>query len=130
MTQLLVEDAGGIEAISELKLGLIRRVAALTVEAERLECQLADGQPVDIDVLARVSSHIRRISESIGLNRVSRDVSPTLQQIIAAHQSKAPEKPNRAPEASEATTAAADAESRTNASSPCSDDVIAEEEAT
>jgi hypothetical protein len=69
---MLSDDAGGAESLSELKLGLIRRVAALTIEAERLEVRLAEGEEVDIDLLARTSSHIRRISETIGLNRAMR----------------------------------------------------------
>jgi hypothetical protein len=80
---MLSDDLGGASSLSELKLGLIRRVAALTIEAERLEVRLAEGdESVDIDALGRVSGHIRRISETLGLDRISRDVTPTLDQIV------------------------------------------------
>jgi hypothetical protein len=71
-----VDDAGGMGALSELRLSLIRRIAALTVEAERLEVDLASGKTVDVDLLARLSSHIRRIAETIGLDRKPKDVTP------------------------------------------------------
>jgi hypothetical protein len=80
-----VDDAGGVHALSELRLSLIRRVAALTVEAERLEVDLASGRKVDVDLLARLSSHIRRIAETLGLDRAVKDVTPDLASIIAQH---------------------------------------------
>jgi hypothetical protein len=88
-----VDDAGGINALSELRLSLIRRIAALTVEAERLEVDLASGKHVDVDLLARLSSHIRRIAETIGLDRKVKDVTPSLSDIIARHATEAPAKP-------------------------------------
>jgi hypothetical protein len=95
-----VDDAGGIGAISELRHSLIRRIAALTVEAERLEVDLASGREVDVDLLARLSSHIRRIAETIGLDRVVKDITPDLADIIAQHhreESAVPRKPASAP---------------------------------
>jgi hypothetical protein len=80
-----VDDAGGVHALSELRLSLIRRVAALTVEAERLEVELASGRDVDVDLLARLSSHIRRIAETIGLDKAVKDITPSLGDILAAH---------------------------------------------
>lgn len=128
---MLSDDAGGAEGLSELKLGLVRRVAALTIEAEKLEVQLAEGEEVDIDLLARLSSHIRRISETIGLNRAVRDVTPTLAQIIEAHRAKSPEKPATEPKPPAGTSAAVEPASRAQpASSPHADDVLAEREAT
>ena len=59
----LVDDAGGLGALSELKLSLIRRAAALTVECERLESELANGKPCDLDQLSRASGHLRRVAE-------------------------------------------------------------------
>ncbi len=87
-----VDDAGGVGALSELRLSLIRRIAALTVEAERLEVDLASGKTVDVDLLARLSSHIRRIAETIGLDRKVKDITPTLAEIVARHSEKPPQK--------------------------------------
>jgi hypothetical protein len=97
-----VDDAGGVHALSELRLSLIRRVAALTVEAERLEVELASGRQVDVDLLARLSSHIRRIAETIGLDRAVKDVTPSLSDIVAQHSAPAT-KPAHAPKPQTAT---------------------------
>ncbi|MEK4034262.1 hypothetical protein WOC76_12640 [Methylocystis sp. IM3] len=91
-----VDDAGGVGALSELRLSLIRRVAALTCEAERLEVDLASGKTIDVDLLARLSSHIRRIAETIGLDRKVKTIEPTLAEIIARHAEKPAAKPAKA----------------------------------
>jgi hypothetical protein len=86
---LICEDAGGVSLLTELRLALIRRAAALVVECERMENALADGEEIDVDLLARLSSHVRRIAESIGLDRVKRDTVPTLDQLVAQHKAVA-----------------------------------------
>jgi hypothetical protein len=83
---LFADDAGGIETLTELKLALIRRAAALVCECERMENALADGEKVDVDLLARLSSHIRRVAESIGIDRVKRDTVPTINELVAKHR--------------------------------------------
>jgi hypothetical protein len=88
----LVDDAGGLSSLTELRYVLIRRVAALVLEAERMEVSLANGEKIDVDLLARISSHIRRMSETIGLDRVARDVTPSLSDIIRRHAEKPPER--------------------------------------
>lgn len=82
----IVSDMGGLHTLSELKLGLIRRVAALMIECEKLELPLARGEIADVDLLARLSSHMRRISETIGLERVTKTIEPTLAEIIREAQ--------------------------------------------
>ena len=88
LVALFVDDAGGLSRMTELKLAIIRRAAALAVECERLEGELAEGRPIDVDAYARISSHLRRIAESIGLDRASRDVTPTLDEIISSTRAK------------------------------------------
>jgi hypothetical protein len=130
LTVMLADDLGGASSLSELKLGLVRRVAALTIEAERLEVRLAEGdQTVDIDALGRVSGHIRRISETLGLDRVSRDVTPTIADIVARHQREAAEKAAQSPKPSGASTTPGESLSRTRDASPPHDDTLAESEA-
>lgn len=119
---MLSDDAGGAEGLSELKLGLIRRVAALTIETERLEVRLAEGEEVDIDLLARLSSHIRRISETIGLNRAIRDITPTLAEIVAGHRAKATAEPASASKPRAGAPVAAQRVSRTGGAPSASRD--------
>jgi hypothetical protein len=79
--------------MTELKLALIRRAAALVVECERLENSLANGEEVDTDLLARLSSHMRRIAETIGIDRVKRDLVPTIDELVAKHRAEKPAEP-------------------------------------
>jgi len=82
----LCADAGGVAGLSELRLALIRRCAALIVESERMEGELASGKPVDLDLMARTAGHLRRIAETLGIDRVQRDVTPSLETIAARHR--------------------------------------------
>ena len=63
---------------------IIRRVAVLTTELERLEVKFAtagEASADDIDLYARVAANLRRLLEAVGLRRRPRDVSPTLVDI-------------------------------------------------
>src|SRR5690349_5847289 len=75
-------DMGSRDMISEAQFSLIKRAAAIECELEVLEGRLSQGQPVDLDSYGRGASHLRRILESLGLQRVARDVSPSLADII------------------------------------------------
>jgi hypothetical protein len=96
LTNAFADDLGGVDRLSQMKLALVRRTAAITVEIERLECRLADGDAsVDVDVLGRLVGHLRRLIETLGVDRVSRDVTPSLADILRGH-AEAPEKPAKA----------------------------------
>lgn len=87
LTNSIVADLGGLDRISEVKLGLARRMAALTIEAEKLEAALAAGKRCDLDLLARLSGHVRRIADQIGLEKVRREeVPPSLAELAAKHR--------------------------------------------
>lgn len=88
LVELYAADCGGFASLSELRLSFIRRAASLSCECERLESQLANGEQVDSDQLARIAGHFRRISETLGLDRVKRDAAPTLAELIAAEKAK------------------------------------------
>jgi len=78
-----VEDQGGAELLSEAKRALIRRASALTVELERIEGRFSTAAR-DTDFLAYTTgcNTLRRLLESIGLERVARDVTPTLPEYL------------------------------------------------
>ncbi|MGD9544329.1 MAG: hypothetical protein AB7F41_04870 [Methylocystis sp.] len=80
------EDLGGVDTLSEFQLSLVRRVATLEVELERMESELAEGGAIDLDVYARCASHLRRIVETLGLRRVARDVSETIEEIAERYR--------------------------------------------
>ena len=95
LVALLADDAGGLQFMTELKLALIRRTAALICECEALENKLANGEVIDVDLLARLSSHLRRLAETVGVNRVRRDAVPSLAEVVAKHASKPADHPSR-----------------------------------
>jgi hypothetical protein len=82
-------DMGGLDQCSEIKLGLLRRLAAITVQAELLEAQMVNGKPVDVATLCTLSSTVMRLSSRLGLERVPRDVSgPSLGDMLRADLDK------------------------------------------
>ncbi len=87
LVALHAEDMGGMETLSQAQLALIRRAATIEVELERREAILANGGSVDLDEFNRAAGGLRRLLESVGLERKPRDVTPTLQDIIRQHES-------------------------------------------
>jgi hypothetical protein len=79
-----LSDMGGLHNCSEIKLGLCRRLAATTVQAELLEARMVRGEKIDISVLCTLASTAVRIASRLGLERVAkpvdlyRDVLPAL----------------------------------------------------
>jgi hypothetical protein len=74
-------DMGGLDQCSEIKLGLLRRLAATTVQCELLEAQMVNGQPVDIATLCTLASTSMRLSVRLGLERRAKPVE-TLQAYL------------------------------------------------
>jgi hypothetical protein len=77
---------GGVEAMSAAERSIVRRAATLTVELERLESKFAEAgeaSATDIDLYQRTANSLRRLLESIGLQRRAKDVTPTLAEVIA-----------------------------------------------
>jgi hypothetical protein len=79
-----VADAGGVDVCSQARLQLIRRLAALSVQLEQLEAKLADGGDIDITEYTSLTSTLVRVVSRLGINRVARDVGPTLADLIRA----------------------------------------------
>jgi hypothetical protein len=81
-----VADLGGRDMISEAEFCLVRRCALLTLELELLEARFEahDGaSATDLQLYQQVASSLRRLHESLGLKRRSRDVTaPDLQTYI------------------------------------------------
>jgi hypothetical protein len=77
-----VIDLGGADLLSEAQFSLIRRAAAIECELERLDARLSRDEPVDMDSYARVAGHLRRMFETLGLERVARDVTPSLGDLL------------------------------------------------
>jgi hypothetical protein len=76
-----VSDLGGADLLSEAQFSLIRRAAAIECELERLDARLSIGEPIDLDSYGRCAGHLRRLFETLGVERKPRDVSPSLADI-------------------------------------------------
>jgi hypothetical protein len=79
-------DLGGADIVSAAESSIIRRVATETIELELLEQRFAisgkGASSDDLDLYARISNSLRRHLEAIGLERRSRDVTPTLSDYL------------------------------------------------
>ena len=84
LVRQFVADMGGIEDCSAVKLGLIRRLAAVTVMSEQIEARMANGDRVDVTTLCQLASTALRLSGRLGLDRRQRDVTPTLSDYLRA----------------------------------------------
>lgn len=90
LVRLHAQDVSDGADLSQAQQSLIRRASAIEVELELMEGRLSLGQEVDLDVFTRSTSHLRRILETLGIERKSRDVTPTYAE-IAQHLNDAEE---------------------------------------
>jgi hypothetical protein len=82
-----IADMGGLDRCSEIKLGLVRRLAAITVQAEMLEARMVNGEGIDIATLCTLASTTVRLSQRLGLERRARNVRPSLGQYLGLQNS-------------------------------------------
>ena len=85
---LLVSDLGGADYCSEAKKIIARRAAFETLQLELIEERVAkryngEAPPKTLALYQRVSNSLRRLLESIGLERKAKDVTPTLREYWA-----------------------------------------------
>ena len=84
ITTAILVDQGGADRCSESRMQLIRRFAAAAVLAEQMESKLANGELIDINQHATLSSTLVRLAAKIGINRIPRDITPGLDEYLAA----------------------------------------------
>ncbi len=78
-------DLGGRDRLSEGQRQLIRRAAMLSAECERLEAMSARGEAgFDIELYGQICDRLGRLFGRLGLERKSRDVTPSLQSYLQA----------------------------------------------
>ena len=80
----ILADQSGSDQCSEARRQLIRRFAAASVIAEQLESRLANGETISIVEHSTLSSTLVRLAARIGIDRVPRDVTPSVSDYIAA----------------------------------------------
>jgi hypothetical protein len=74
----------GRDALTAAQLSLIKRASSIECELERLDAMLSMGVEVSLLEYGRAASHLRRLFETLGIERKPpRDVTPTLGEIAA-----------------------------------------------
>jgi hypothetical protein len=84
-----VGDLGGPDNTSVAERSLVRRAAVITTELEMLEAKFAaagQASADDLDLYQRTAGNLRRLLEAIGLQRRSRDVTPSLADYLQQQQ--------------------------------------------
>ena len=80
----ICSDLGGRDRLSTGQLQLARRAATLSVMSEMMEIDVINGKPFDVDLFGQLTDRLGRCLQRLGLERVSRDVTPTLQSYLQA----------------------------------------------
>jgi hypothetical protein len=86
---LHLSDLGGQANVSEAEKAIARRAACLIVELEQMEQKFAtqgQSEGAQLDQYQRVSNTLRRLLESLGLERRQRDVTPSVAQYLGQEQ--------------------------------------------
>ncbi len=78
----LVAHLGGEDHASETKRHLAKRASALIVWAEVEEAKLATGEKLDVQTYTTAVNALRRLLVDLGLERVARDVTPSLGEYL------------------------------------------------
>ena len=89
LVNAVVADVGGLDRSTEIKMGLLRRFAAATVQAELLEARMVNGEQIDIGQLCMLASTSVRIASRLGLERRARNVTPSVGQYLATRTAPA-----------------------------------------
>jgi hypothetical protein len=80
----IAADLGGKAALSEGQRQLIRRAAMLSAECERQEALAARGEAeFNCELYGTMCDRLGRLFGRLGLERVSRDITPSLQGYLA-----------------------------------------------
>ena len=82
LVEVIGNDLGGADRLSEGQKQLIRRAATLSTMAESVEADMVRDMAFDVLVYGTVGDRLRRILESLGLERVPKDVGTTVFRII------------------------------------------------
>jgi hypothetical protein len=80
----LTSDQGGGDRLSEARTQLCRRFAAAAVLAEAMEARLVNGEAIDLQEHALLSSTLVRLAQRIGIDRRARNLVPDLADYLEA----------------------------------------------
>jgi hypothetical protein len=67
----LADDLGGAAGLTEAQRALVRQVAVVTIQSEKLQGAVLRGELVDIEQLTRLSNALSRMLHRLGIKRSS-----------------------------------------------------------
>ena len=82
LVEAILVEQGGVDQCSESRKQLIRRFAACSVIAEQAEARLVAGEQIDVQEHALLCSTLTRLVSRLGIDRIAKDISPTLSDIL------------------------------------------------
>jgi hypothetical protein len=82
LIELHADDLGGLSSLSEAQHSIVKRISSLTCEIEAMEGRMSSSTSVNLDVYVRSVGLLRRLLETIGLERKARDVTPSLSDYV------------------------------------------------
>jgi hypothetical protein len=83
LVRAIESDLGGSDHLSATQRQLVQRAAVLSAIAEDFEVRWAMGQEVDVGTHITLINSLRRVYETIGMERRTRDVTMTIDDLAA-----------------------------------------------
>jgi hypothetical protein len=80
----IIADLGGPDGLSEGQRQLARRASTISIACEQMEGQAAAGEEMSFEVYGRLTDRLGRIFDRLGIKRQARDMTPTLDELLAA----------------------------------------------
>jgi hypothetical protein len=81
----LASDLGGLDRLTAGERALVDHAAILNAILAHLGVRYLHGHEIDMPSYMGTGNAMRRVLETLGLQRRSRDVTPTLEEIVARH---------------------------------------------
>ena len=83
VVRAIVSDLGGDDVLSEAQRQIASKAAFLALRLEMMQCQSLAGGEIDLPLFGALADRLRRLLETLGLQRVPREVE-TLESYLSA----------------------------------------------
>jgi len=80
----LVSDMGGAAQVSAGRMALAEHAAVLDAMAKHQGALFLRGDPIDVSEYGTLTNALRRLLETIGLERRAKDITPSLSNYLAS----------------------------------------------
>jgi hypothetical protein len=77
-------DLGGEDRLSTVQRHLVEAFAGCAIVLQAINARILLGEPIDISDQSSAASTLVRIASRIGIDRVARDITPSLSEYLAS----------------------------------------------